>query len=234
MKKPKQKDYNLTDSRIKEIDQLKNKFEKGLGEKQHWFIVYIFSVLWTIQIIENESLFTPENLAISLLLMIPTGVVLGLFRLAVENLIIEIVIPFFNQDYSNFKKYKKKIKEYEDWFFRTQLDFWRSLSGSKFEIELAKLFKNNGYTVQKIGGSGDKGIDLILDENIVVQCKAYKSKVGPAAIRDLIGTMKNSGYRNGVLASINGFSSGVPSYIRNNNIKLMDASHYINLQKKVK
>ena len=234
MKKPKLKDYNLTDSRIKEINQLRTKFKNWIGGKPYWLISYLLSVFWTIQIIDNETLFTPENLAISLFLMIPTASILGLVCLVLENAFYDLILPFFNSEYLNIKKYKKNLEEYENWFFRTQLNFWRSLSGSRFEVELAKLFQNNGYTARKVGGSGDKGIDLVLNESIVVQCKAYKSKVGPGAIRDLIGTMKNSGYRSGILASINGFSSGVPSYIKNNNIKLMDASHYIGLQKKIK
>ena len=133
----------------------------------------------------------------------------------------------------NLVKYKKKLKEYENWFFRTQLDFWRSLSGRQFEIELASLLKKHGHTVKVVGGAGDKGIDIILDNNTAVQCKAHKSKVGPAAIRDLIGSMQNANYKQGILASVNGFSKGVYEYNKKNNIELLDASNYIQMQKEL-
>ena len=69
--------------------------------------------------------------------------------------------------------------------------------------------------------------------NTAVQCKAYKSKVGPAAIRDLIGSMQNAKFKQGILASVNGFSKGVYEYNKKNNIELLDASHYIQMQKEL-
>ena len=100
------------------------------------------------------------------------------------------------------------------------------LSNSKFRSKFHLSQKDKDYV-------NDKGIDIIIDNNVAVQCKAYKNKVPPAAIRDLLGTLQNSGYKKGILASTNGFTTGVSDYIKNNDIKLMTAEDYVKLQNKL-
>jgi hypothetical protein len=54
--------------------------------------------------------------------------------------------------------------------------WWKSLDGWRFEKELALLLGRRGYTVDRRGGSGDGGIDLVLHKDgatILVQCKAH-------------------------------------------------------------
>ena len=201
-------------------------------DKTFWLIVFAIA-LFLGSGTEDVELWTLEYFIVSIFIMLPVGLFLGVGSHLLSDFYNEILLPLFNKKYSNLKKYKKKLKEYETWFFRTQLDFWRSLSGRQFEIELASLLKKHGHTVKVVGGAGDKGIDIILDNNTAVQCKAYKSKVGPAAIRDLIGSMQNANYEQGILASVNGFSKGVYEYNKKNNIELLDASHYIQMQKEL-
>ena len=65
----------------------------------------------------------------------------------------------------------------------------------KFEQIIADLYRRRGYRVQEVGGPGDGGIDLILQRpndpcETLVQCKHYRvQSVGPAAVRELFGTM---------------------------------------------
>jgi HJR/Mrr/RecB family endonuclease len=232
MKEPKPKDFNLTPEFVEQsANNDENIFFKTIG-KTFWLIVFVIALFFGSEM-DGVKLWTIDHFIISILLMIPVGMFLGVSSYLLSDFYNEILLPLFNKKYSNLKKYKKKLKEYENWFFRTQLDFWRSLSGRQFEIELASLLKKHGHTVKVVGGAGDKGIDIILDNNTAVQCKAYKSKVGPAAIRDLIGSMQNANYKQGILASVNGFSKGVYEYNKKNNIELLDASHYIQLQKEI-
>lgn len=232
MKEPKPKDFNLTPEFVEQsANNDENIFFKTY-DKTFWLIVFAIA-LFLGSGMEGVELWTLEYFVISIFLMLPVGLFLGVGSHLLSDFYNEILLPLFNKKYSNLKKYKKKLKEYENWFFRTQLDFWRSLSGRQFEIELASLLKKHGHTVKVVGGAGDKGIDIILDNNTAVQCKAHKSKVGPAAIRDLIGSMQNANYKQGILASVNGFSKGVYEYNKKNNIKLLDASHYIQLQKEI-
>jgi hypothetical protein len=230
MKEPKPKDFNLTPEFVEQsANNDENIFFKTL-DRTFWLIVFAIGLFFGSGR-EGVELWTLEYFVISIFLMLPVGLFLGVGSHLLSDFYNEILLPLFNKKYSNLKKYKKKLKEYENWFFRTQLDFWRSLSGRQFEIELASLLKKHGHTVKVVGGAGDKGIDIILDNNTAVQCKAYKSKVGPAAIRDLIGSMQNANYEQGILASVNGFSKGVYEYNKKNNIELLDASHYIQMQK---
>jgi len=232
MKEPKPKDFNLTPEFVEQsANNDENIFFKTY-DKTFWLIVFAIA-LFLGSGTEDVELWTLEYFIVSIFIMLPVGLFLGVGSHLLSDFYNEILLPLFNKKYSNLKKYKKKLKEYETWFFRTQLDFWRSLSGRQFEIELASLLKKHGHTVKVVGGAGDKGIDIILDSNTAVQCKAYKSKVGPAAIRDLIGSMQNANYEQGILASVNGFSKGVYEYNKKNNIELLDASHYIQMQKEL-
>ncbi|MGG0171871.1 restriction endonuclease [Paenibacillus dokdonensis] len=56
-----------------------------------------------------------------------------------------------------------------------------SLSGTDFERLMESYYKDQGYSVERIGGSGDSEVDLILrgkeGYKIAVQCKRWKQNV---------------------------------------------------------
>jgi restriction system protein len=86
-----------------------------------------------------------------------------------------------------------------------------SLTPSEFEEYVGVLFEKAGYRVKRTGGSGDRGIDLIVSRNgkaSVVQCKRYEDDVGPSAVRELIGAMTNSRATRGFLVTTSGFTVG--------------------------
>ena len=69
------------------------------------------------------------------------------------------------------------------------------LSGSGFENLLYRLFQAMGYTVQKIGRTGDQGGDLIANKDgqvrILIQAKCYNgSPVGNAAVQEAVAAQK--------------------------------------------
>ena len=232
MKKPQLKDFDLTQEFINELKKKSDNIFFKSFERSFWIFVGVIAFFIGSQI-DGIRLFSGEYFTVSIFLIFPVSMFLGVSSYLVSAFYNETILPALNKKYLNLKNYKKKLKEYEEWYFRTQLEFWRTLTGRQFEVEFAQLFRKQGHTVKIVGGAGDKGIDIILDNNIAVQCKAHKSKVGPGAIRDLIGSMKNANYKKGILASINGFSKGVYEYNRKNNIQLLDATHYIQLQKKL-
>ena len=43
--------------------------------------------------------------------------------------------------------------------------------------------------------------------------------------------MESSNYKSAILASVNGFTSGVSDYTKNRDIKLLDLNHFIQMQK---
>ncbi len=116
---------------------------------------------------------------------------------------------------------------------KTSIDFWYSLSGRDFEIEIAELFRTHGYTVNVTGGSGDKGVDLIMYKGgkcTIVQCKRYKNPANPAIVRELYGTLTATDAQDAILVCIGGFTSGVYNFVRNKPIQLIDIDGILALQ----
>ena len=60
--------------------------------------------------------------------------------------------------------------------------------GAQFERSLARMFRRLGYSVRMVGGSNDRGADLILTKHrrkIAVQAKHYAKPVGNAAVQEV-------------------------------------------------
>lgn len=116
---------------------------------------------------------------------------------------------------------------------RKLIDHWLSLSGSELEDEMATLCSRLGYGVEFTPVSGDGGVDLILrdnnEEKVVVQCKSYKSPVGPAAARELYGSMMHFGADRAVLVCPTGFTRGVEEFVKDKQIDLVSVSDLIRL-----
>ena len=116
---------------------------------------------------------------------------------------------------------------------RKLIDHWMSLSGRELESEMDVLCKRLGYRVESTPVSGDGGVDLILrnksNEKVVVQCKSYKSPVGPAAVRELYGSMMHFGVSKAVLVCPAGFTQGVKEFVKGKPIDLVAAEDLISL-----
>ena len=100
---------------------------------------------------------------------------------------------------------------------RKAISYWESLSGIEFERELASLFMRIGYEVEMTPPSRDDGVDLVLrkhDKVGIVQCKRYSQPVGPAAARELFGSMVAYPADYAILACTGGFTQGVREFVR--------------------
>ena len=95
------------------------------------------------------------------------------------------------------------------------------------------LCRRLGYHVESTPISGDGGVDLILRHKsgkaVVVQCKSYKSPVGPAAARELYGSMMDFGADKSVLVCPAGFTRGVREFVKGKPIDLVAAEDLIGL-----
>ena len=104
--------------------------------------------------------------------------------------------------------------------------------GLKLERKFSRLLKDAGYSVELTPLSGDKGIDIIAnkdDQQIVVQCKNYISKVGAGDIRDFAGALsyhrEKSPKTIGWLVAPGGFTEATfEKYHRSGDIELWDFS----------
>jgi len=127
--------------------------------------------------------------------------------------------------------FKHATDKYEKWWIRTQVSFWDSLTGRQFEREVANLLSRSGYSAQLTPASDDKGVDIILGNGTIVQCKAHKKRIGPAVAREVYGTLRDHKPRTAILVSKSGFTRGVIEFARGKPIHLWDVKALIEMQK---
>jgi restriction system protein len=80
-----------------------------------------------------------------------------------------------------------------------------------FEITVASVFRDLGYTAVVSGCSGDGGIDVILErgqEFIGVQVKRYKNSIEVGQIRSLAGALLSKGMTHGIFVTTSIFQRG--------------------------
>ena len=115
---------------------------------------------------------------------------------------------------------------------RTNLDrSSTTFTGTYYEYVTQALLRKYGFELTRVGGRGDRGVDLKgiwrivtaggptkkdkveLEIPVVVQCKRLKGKVGPNLIRELEGAVatgkKGGGNTMGVLVGTRGATKGV-------------------------
>jgi len=125
---------------------------------------------------------------------------------------------------------EEEIKRLEDFTVR---QFWVKQDGYTFEKNIADIFKRLGYQVKLTKGSGDEGVDIFLDEDTIVQCKATESQISPAVVRDLFGAMHHFNATKGIIVSTGGFSSGCHQFAHEKNIELWDLNKLLEVAGKL-
>lgn len=116
---------------------------------------------------------------------------------------------------------------------RTQIEYWRQLSGLQFETELGQLFHRLGYKVLKTPPTGDGGVDLILHKDglkTVIQCKRYKTKVAIGVAREMAASMHDFQAQHAIIACVNGVTRPVREYAAKRQIRILDARDIVALQ----
>jgi hypothetical protein len=184
-----------------------------------------------------------ENFDESIVPRIVISAVISFFPGSVLALLIDTVLWHlyvatrnrFSKIYQKLNQYEVAHKNYVDWWNRTQESFWKSLSGKRFESELAILYSKLGYQVDfpKKGGS-DKGIDFLLYQGsarIIVQCKRHNKPIGPHFARDLYGTLVSSHAHEAILASVSGFTPGVQDFVKGKRITLVSLEDIMRMTK---
>lgn len=108
-------------------------------------------------------------------------------------------------------------------------DSWSSLNGHRFELEVAALLRRCGKNVSHVGGPGDCGIDLVIDEETAVQCKQHARPAAPAVARELLGAMHAKGLKKGILICPSGFTAGTKTFALKHGIELWDCDCLVRL-----
>ena len=108
--------------------------------------------------------------------------------------------------------------------------YWRSLSGREFEIQFAALLRRRGSTVQHVGGRGDEGADILIENKngiVVVQCKAFNKPVGPGPVRDLYGALLHHKANEAWLVSLEGFTDSAINFAAGKPIRLLPIASFL-------
>ncbi len=97
----------------------------------------------------------------------------------------------------------------------------RQLSWHDFERYLTEYYRRLGYQARHTGSpSGDGGIDILLQsptETIFVQCKQWHTyKVGPAPVRELLGSITSEKAHRGILITSGQFSTQAHAFAQKN------------------
>ncbi len=80
-------------------------------------------------------------------------------------------------------------------------------SGPEFELAVADVLRVHGYDLDRVGGAGDRGVDLVGTDpegwKVVVQCKRYgpDNKVGSPAVQSFMGTVFNQEAEQGIFVT---------------------------------
>jgi restriction system protein len=218
MKKPVLQDYGITDVDLKKADSIKIVLK----------IVAVVPILPGLYVIASGLKWPLMWLAVVFALP-PFGPIILYF-------ILKGIFLHFSHSFRSACKYESDCDAFEEWWKRTQVIFWHSLSGRQFEHELANLFRKLGLKADVTTASDDKGVDIWMIRNgkpIPVQCKAHKRPIGPAAAREFYGSMIHFKAEAGILASLSGFTKGALEYTRNKPIELIDLNWILHNQKKV-
>lgn len=100
-----------------------------------------------------------------------------------------------------------------------------TLSGTDFERLMAMYYRDKGYSVQIVGGSGDHEVDLILKGKdglkIAVQCKRWKKDVGNDIVLRLNSGKRIHGCYDAWLVTTSYFTKSAKEAADGLNIKLI-------------
>ena len=120
----------------------------------------------------------------------------------------------------------REEKEEREKELRTTLAWWGALDGRGFEVALANLLRERGYTVRLTPHSNDGGIDLILEQSsappILVQCKAHTSMVTLGLIRDFYGAVVHYGdHSDSWVVCKSGYTRGAMNFAEGKRLRLL-------------
>lgn len=238
LKKPEPEDFGLTHKDITRIER--EELHSSVATCPSNFMSYPW--LW---IIPLPLLGKPDGTPVAIVLFIVWLIYIVVFQDDLnrkhrdkvrENIIgllasknYKSALHHHNQALEKLKR-ERLVKEREE--KRRNYDYWSNLDPYEFEKEVAVLFEKHGFQANVTKGSGDGGIDVLLmrsSSRYIVQCKRYATKVGPAAVRDLYGTMVSGNFDGGFLVCPSGFSKKAFEFARNKKIQFIGLKRIMEL-----
>lgn len=138
---------------------------------------------------------------------------------------------------------RRKFRQGEKWRSDRDLLQWlRGMKPSEFENYIADLFSRLGYKTKAVGGSYDKGVDVVIEKDGVksyIQCKKFiSSKVTVGDVRNFYGALADHLTNGkGYFITTNKFTLEAEKFADDKPIELIDGYklvRYIKMAKKDK
>ena len=108
-----------------------------------------------------------------------------------------------------------------------------TLTPEGFEEFVAELFEAMGYSVERVGGTGDQGADLLVRKAglaAVVQCKYHtRGVVGSPELQKFLGTVHHTRSHKGFFVTTRTFSLAAEKFVAEHPIELIDGPRLIEL-----
>jgi restriction system protein len=101
------------------------------------------------------------------------------------------------------------------------------MSGAQFEDFMADLFRQKGYPVRTTPGSGDQGVDLLLEvqgRKVAVQLKRWVAPVGNRVISHTLGGMLHYGAQEAWVVTTGSFTPKAKEMARSTGVRLIDGN----------
>lgn len=120
------------------------------------------------------------------------------------------------------------------------LEDLRALSWKQFEELVADVYRRQGFRVTEVGGSGDRGIDLVLTsptgQKQLVQCKQWRTwRVGAPSVREFVGAMADvQGANSGLYVAVGTFTPEAIALANRHRIELVNGEKLLELVRSVK
>jgi HJR/Mrr/RecB family endonuclease len=108
----------------------------------------------------------------------------------------------------------------------------RYMSPREFEEFTAKLFNQLGYSSKITQATRDGGKDVILNNNIYIECKHYQGSVGREIANKLYGVMCADGVKGGIIITTGHFTTDCINFCKRVGILLYDMNDILKLYKK--
>lgn len=110
----------------------------------------------------------------------------------------------------------------------------KGLTPEEFEEFVAEVFEALGYHVERVGGSGDDGADLLIRREAlraVVQCKYHQGKavVGSPELQKFLGTVHHTNCHKGYFVTTGTFTLSAERFSGSNPIELIDGPGLVEL-----
>lgn len=131
---------------------------------------------------------------------------------------------FYN--WNKFSSLFDEIQNQIDALEEIGVNWWLSKTSYELENAVAHMFQRRGFKSSVTPGSGDGGIDVIVEEferkNLYIQCKGWSNKAGPQIVRELVGSLNiiTDTKAQGVVFCSKGFTQGALDYANQTNILL--------------